>query len=259
MKISVLVPTLGSREEELNRLIDTLEKQTYKNFEVIFVTQGNHDKIANMIKSHKHLTIKQLKMNTKGLSKARNVGLKAVTGDIVILSDDDCWYPFDAFEHITDIFDAQKNAKIVLTQIFDPNKNVLYKSYDSNSQYINNKLKLMAKSSIEIAFKKDLVLNSRFDELFGLGSKFICGEEIDFLLSNYEKKTIYYSPTITVFHDRKDGSSNQNQIIAKGAIYGKNFNVLICLLVLFRDLFIKHENNFKYFWEGYNEYFKGKN
>ena len=106
MKISVLVPTLGTREEELNRLIDTLEKQTYKNFEVIFVTQGNHDKIANMIKSHKHLTIKQLKMNTKGLSKARNVGLKAVTGDIVILSDDDCWYPFDAFEHITDIFDC---------------------------------------------------------------------------------------------------------------------------------------------------------
>lgn len=45
----------------------------------------------------------------------------------------------------------------------------------------------MSKSSIEVAFKKDLVMNKKFDERLGLGSEFVCGEEVDFLLSNYEK------------------------------------------------------------------------
>ena len=43
----------------------------------------------------------------------------------------------------------------------------------------------MSKSSIEVAFKKDLVMNKKFDERLGLGSEFVCGEEVDFLLSNY--------------------------------------------------------------------------
>ena len=30
MKISVLVPTLGTREKEIRRLLETLEKQSYK-------------------------------------------------------------------------------------------------------------------------------------------------------------------------------------------------------------------------------------
>lgn len=259
MKISVLVPTLGTRENEIKRLIETLEKQTYKNFEVIFVTQGNHEKIASMIKKHNNLTIKQIKTTVKGLSRARNKGLQIVSGEIVILSDDDCWYPSNAFELIIDTFNTEKNAKIVLTQIFDPEKKILYKNYNSNACYINSRLKLMSKSSIEIAFKKDLLSYRKFDELFGLGSEFVCGEEIDFLLNNYEKKTIFYNPIVTVFHNKKEGASSEKQIIAKGAIYGKNYNIFVCLLVLLRDLFLKKENNFKCFWEGYNEYFKRKN
>ena len=49
MKISVLVPTLGTREKEINQLLETLEKQSYKDFEVIFVTQDNHEKVKNIL------------------------------------------------------------------------------------------------------------------------------------------------------------------------------------------------------------------
>ena len=49
----------------------------------------------------------------------------------------------------------------------------------------------MSKSSIEVAFKKDLVMNKKFDERLGLGGEFVCGEEVDFLLSNYEKNAIF--------------------------------------------------------------------
>ena len=43
--ISILVPTMGTRENELKRLIESLKKQTYKNFEVVIVSQSNHDMV----------------------------------------------------------------------------------------------------------------------------------------------------------------------------------------------------------------------
>lgn len=259
MKISVLVPTLGTREEEIKRLLKTLEKQSYKDFEVIFITQDNHEKIKNMICQYNDLNIKQIVMNVKGLSKARNRGLEKAMGEIIILSDDDCWYPVNAFEIIVGIFEEKRSAKIVLSQIFDPEKNILYKNYNLNEGYINHKLQLMSKSSIEVAFKKNLISYKKFDERLGLGGVFVCGEEVDFLLNNYEKEAIFYKPTITVYHKKKENGSSNEQIIAKGALYGKNFNLFVCLLVLVRDLVIKKENNFKLFFEGYNEYFKRKN
>ena len=259
IKISVLVPTLGVRKNEIKRLLTSLEKQTYKKFEIIFVTQDNHDYIEKLICDYSCLNIKHLKINIKGLSRARNKALEQASGEIVVLSDDDCWYPINSFEIIVNAFVKRKSTKIILTQIFDYEGNAFYKNYSYNGKYINNKLQLMSRSSIEIAFKKDLLICNKFDERFGLGSEFVCGEEVDFLLNNFQNKTIFYLPVITVYHRKKYSKSSDKQIIAKGAIYGKNFNIVICLLVLLRDLIMKKENNFKYFFEGYNEYFKRKN
>ena len=98
MKISVLVPTLGERTKEIERLLKSLLNQTYKNFEIIIITQGNHDTIKKIINKYKKLNIIHIVMNTKGLSKARNEGLNAATGEIIVLSDDDCWYPKESFD-----------------------------------------------------------------------------------------------------------------------------------------------------------------
>lgn len=259
MKISILVPTLGQRKKEIERLLSSIEVQNYKDIEVVIVSQDNYETVDKIIRNYIGLNIIHIKTEVRGLSKARNLGLENCTGEIVVLSDDDCWYPQNAFEIIIKAFEKRKNARFILSQISDPDKKVLYKSYSSSESYINNKLQLMSKSSIEVAFKKDLVMNKKFDERLGLGSEFVCGEEVDFLLSNYEKNTIFYIPEVTVYHKKKENGSSNKQIIAKGAIYGKNFNICICLLVLLRDLMLKKENNFKYFFEGYNEYFKRTN
>ena len=70
------------------------------------------------------MDIKQIEMSVKGLSRARNRGLEQASGEIVVLSDDDCWYPANAFEIIVNAFKKRQCAKIVLSQIFDPEKNI---------------------------------------------------------------------------------------------------------------------------------------
>ena len=43
MKVSILLPTLGERIDELKRLFNSLEEQTNKSFELIIISQGNHN------------------------------------------------------------------------------------------------------------------------------------------------------------------------------------------------------------------------
>ncbi|WGX75941.1 glycosyltransferase family A protein [Paraclostridium bifermentans] len=52
MKFSLLLPTLGTRELEIKNLFESLENQTYKKFELIVVSQGNHKFIEETLKQY---------------------------------------------------------------------------------------------------------------------------------------------------------------------------------------------------------------
>ncbi|MCM1368563.1 MAG: glycosyltransferase family 2 protein [Roseburia sp.] len=254
MFFSILVPTMGTREYELNRLLESLSLQTFKDFEVIVVSQINHDvpeKLAD--KWSASISIQHIKLERAGLSYARNEGLPYCKGEWVILSDDDAWYPDDGLANIRSCADE---CNIVLTQIFDPVKNESYKNYGADGGWVKNKLQLMSRSSIEIAFRREAV-ESNFNEQFGLGAKYVCGEEVDFLLNNFKKRTVKYCPVVTVYHLKKQQNSTDAQLFAKGAIYAKNFNRFIAFLITMRDKLKRRGLNSEIFWNGYKDYKAG--
>lgn len=254
MKFSILLPTLGIRKNEIDRLLKSLKEQTYKEFEIVIVSQINHDEINKLKNKWNELIINHIEIEEKGISLSRNIGISECKGEWIILSDDDCWYPKDALEIINRRI-ADYNADVILSQIYDPKNKKKYKSYSNKMKIIKNKYELMSKSSIEIAIKKTKI-NKKFDINFGLGAEYVCGEEVDFLLSHFKKCKMVYCPDITVYHLRKNKKDSEKQIIAKGAIYAKNFNIAVATLICLRDLIKKKENNFKLFWRGYNEYNK---
>ncbi|MGG0657024.1 glycosyltransferase family A protein [Rummeliibacillus pycnus] len=257
VKLSILLPTLGDRIHDIIRLLESLIIQDYKNFEVVIVTQDHHDKIKNLIKNYQNIEIHHVILERKGLSYSRNKGIEYCSGDIIVLSDDDCWYHKESLKIIANEFIKNKNLDVLLTQIYDYHNKKFYKSYLNTKNRIMNKIDLMSKSSIEIAFKKNTCL-FKFDERFGLGSnKYTCGEEVDFLLCNYSPdKNFVYVPIVTVYHPRKETVDDKDKIIAKGAVYSKNFNIFIGSAVLIRDLLIKKQNNFYYFLQGYKSFKK---
>ena len=259
MNVSFIVATLGQREDELRRLLDSLTKQTYKDFEVIFITQIEHASVERIMKDFEGLRFKHVKIERKGLSIARNAGIKEAEGDICILADDDGWYNAEAVEKIVGKFEANPQISVLMTQIYDKDQNVPYKNYPSKEAIINQKIKLMSKTSSEIALRRSRLKDCQFDERFGLGAEFVCGEEVDFLLRNYKRNTYLYTPIVTMYHPKKMCRDSNKQVIAKGALYKKQFNLAVSLLVLMRDLIMKKQNNFKYFFEGYNEYRKREN
>lgn len=250
MKISVLVPTLGERKTEIDRLFKSLEGQEYKNFEVVVISQDNHDSIKKMIDRYSNLNTIHICINKKGLSHARNIGLKKCSGDIIVLSDDDCWYHKNSLKIIVSEFIKDPKIDVLLTQIYDAESERFYKKYPKKKKKLN-KYHLLSKSSIEISFKKNSC-NHLFDEDFGLGGLYPCAEEVDFLLNNYGRGgKYYYVPKVTVYHQAKDNFNDKSKFFAKGALYAKNFNIIVLLLVFLKDLFLKKQSNWRYLWKGY--------
>lgn len=262
ISVSFLVPTLGERKEELIRLLNSLSEQIYDNVEVIISAQDNFETVRSIIEEYNNrLKIRFVRCESKGLSKARNVGLSACKGPIIVLSDDDCWYPKDASQKIVSMFSEDEKLDVMLSKIYDKTNQQDYKSYSPYSTIIRSPFKLSSKSSIEIAFRNKY-RDIQFDELFGLGGHFVCCEEVDFLLQLFRKHVkIEYFPIVTVYHIRKSYKSTSNQVRAKGAFYCKNYNPIVGFMICTRDLVLKRENTFKEFYKGYHEYrnFKRRN
>jgi glycosyltransferase involved in cell wall biosynthesis len=92
LRISLVVATLG-RTRELDACLASLATQTHMPLEVIVVDQNADDRLAPVLARHAHtLPLRRLRA-LPGVSRARNVGLAAASGDVVAFPDDDCTYP----------------------------------------------------------------------------------------------------------------------------------------------------------------------
>src|SRR5271157_1281152 len=98
--VSLIVTTID-RVAELERLLTTLDAQSYKDFEVLVVDQNPDDRLVAVVQKHQGLTIRHLRSG-RGLSRGRNAGLRAAKGDIIAVPDDDCWYPDQLLATVTE-------------------------------------------------------------------------------------------------------------------------------------------------------------
>lgn len=93
MKISVVIPTYN-RKKYIKRAIDSVVHQSYKPFEIIVIDDGSTDGTYELIKqSYSSSQISLKKQKNKGVSAARNKGVKLANGDwIAFLDSDDEWF-----------------------------------------------------------------------------------------------------------------------------------------------------------------------
>lgn len=95
--ISVIIPMFNA-ENTIIKALDSVRNQDYdlKQFEVIIINDGSTDRSGvwaeNYRDTHPEMNIKIITQKNGGVSKARNAGLKAATGDyIAFLDSDDEW------------------------------------------------------------------------------------------------------------------------------------------------------------------------
>ncbi len=92
--VSVIMPVLN-RENTIERAIMSVVRQKYKDWELIVVDDGSIDKtnsiVARLQKEYPQITLLH-NAGKKGVSRARNMGIKHAAGDIIaFLDSDDEW------------------------------------------------------------------------------------------------------------------------------------------------------------------------
>lgn len=173
VKLSVIVPVYNV-EKHLKRCIDSIIKQTYKDFELILVDDGSTDnspKICDeFCKQDKR--IKVIHKENGGVSSARNAGLDIAEGDYISFIDSDDYIEVDMFkkliqriiENSADI--AQCNFKVVCENEKGL-KNKVYKEVKVADRYsaLNESVDVPFSNVVwNKIYKKEILSGIKFNE-----------------------------------------------------------------------------------------------
>lgn len=124
-EVSIIIPTHNSQLTILETL-DSVQNQTYEDFEVILVDDASTDNTVLAVKNHDLFRKNKLKLrvlsNNVGVAEARNVGLNLSKGKYVAFIDgDDVWY--------------RNKLELQVTRLHEDDVNFVFSNYDlMNSQ-----------------------------------------------------------------------------------------------------------------------------
>lgn len=219
--ISLIMATVD-RFDDLPRFFNSLLSQKYTDFEVIVIDQNKDDRLNNMINDYsKKMSINHVKTDVRGLSKARNAGIKIAKGDIIAFPDDDCWYLNNTLEQVIDVF-TNNDADVITGKMIDENEKPLGKF--SNRELMLNSNNVWYNSiSITIFMKRKVIDKIKLmDENLGVGADTVyqSGEETDYLLRAMENNfKIRFYPQIKVCHPDKRLDLSE-RMIRRNYFYG---------------------------------------
>lgn len=106
MKLSIIVPVYNV-EQYIRKTLDSIFSQNTDDdyFEVIIVNDGSSDNsmkvVCEFVERHKNIVV--INQTNKGLSSARNVGIKAAKGDYVWFVDSDDWIENKSINYILEL------------------------------------------------------------------------------------------------------------------------------------------------------------
>src|SRR5574344_640290 len=113
MMITVFTPTYN-RGQLLQRLYESLCRQTFKNFEWLIVDDGSTDNTADIVKPFidgENVNVIYIKQKNGGKHRAINHGVKVAKGELFFIVDSDDQLPSDSLYIISQTYKAVQSDK----------------------------------------------------------------------------------------------------------------------------------------------------
>lgn len=112
-KVSVIVPAYNV-EKYIHRCVESILKQSYRNFELILVDDGSTDHSGRICDEYekKDNRIRVIHQKNAGLSGARNTGIHYSTGDFLFFVDSDDYVSHYLLEKVLAVF-AKSEADMI--------------------------------------------------------------------------------------------------------------------------------------------------
>lgn len=180
--ISIIVPVYNV-ETYLEKCVNSIINQTYKNLEVILIDDGSTDSsgiICDEI-ARKDSRIKVIHKKNFGVSAARNLGLDNANGEYIGFVDSDDWIEPNMYELLYREIE-ENNSDIAICDVFlekefievhkviSQNKNIFNKDEIFEMLLDNNGFNWLCNK----LFKKDLFNDVRIDPRIHMGEDILC-------------------------------------------------------------------------------------
>lgn len=206
--ISVIVPIYNT-EKHLDRCIESILNQTYKDFELILIDDGSTDNSSNICNKYKEIDtrIMVIRQNNRGVSYSRNIGISKAKGKYIAFVDGDD-YVDNNFLHELLNTAINNNVDMSMCNYYlvkddkkekcshgNKNNEVISKEYILNNIF-NNSNTVCYFSLWNKLFKKNIIIKNRIllneDMSFGEDLVFVtkyinCCDKIGF-----SSKCLYY-------------------------------------------------------------------
>ncbi len=136
---SIIVPVYNTPAAYLEACIESLERQTFSDIEILLIDDGSEQQTADILDRHaeRDNRIKPIHQKNHGVSFARNQGIRIAQGNWILFVDADDWLEEDACEklhhHLIDkqcdilLFDADR--------VFTDERRPIQHGLDPNERY----------------------------------------------------------------------------------------------------------------------------
>lgn len=221
-KISIVVPMYNTDEIFFKELVESLEKQTYSNWELC-LADGSEEKKENLKKYYEgkeNIKYKLLNSN-KGISENTNEAIKLATGDFIGFLDHDDLLSQDCLYEVAKTINKIKNVDFIYTdedkideqgERFEP---YFKPDFSPETLECNNYITHF------VVVKKDLL-----KKVGNLNSKFNGAQDFDFVLRATEKANKVCHISKVLYHWRVHKSSTANVADAKPYAYEAGIRVI---------------------------------
>ena len=133
MKISVITICFNS-ESTIEKTIQSVLKQNYKNFEYIIIDGGSTDNTINIINKYKSKISKFISEKDRGIYDAINKGINLANGEIIsILHSDDRFFDDEVLNNIIKSFKEENTIDCVIGNTLIVKSNKILRKYSSKN------------------------------------------------------------------------------------------------------------------------------
>lgn len=245
MRLSVLVCTLNRSHNVipcLDSIAEALSHAGLTDAEIVVTDNGSTDDTWSVLENWaagSPVPVALQRETRKGASFARNCGLRAARGDLIIWTDDDCRLAPDFITKALELdrTDTEPTFRGGCVTLGDQSDLPICVTARDDARRWHIKKHPNGYLSLGGAFMGANMMMPRsivdrvgfFDERFGPGSSIPAGEEVDYIFRAYAAGfMIEYTPELIVyhFHGRKTlseaHSTMRNYSIATGAVHAKH-------------------------------------
>lgn len=214
MLISIIVPVYNV-SKYLEKCLDSIINQTYRNLEIILVDDGSTDDSGKICENYAQIDsrIKVIHTENQGAAEARNSGLEVAKGECIGFVDGDDWIEHDSYKNAYEMI-QKYNADIVAwghSVVVEEKINKTVRN-DGTIQVLNTA------EALDFILKDERLQSFLWDKLFkremfeGLRLKRQCSvEDIDicYQLIMKAKNIVLYNKAQYYYFQRKNSTQNQ--------------------------------------------------